>query len=248
MTYQSLTWLWIGIGGVAGLYLLRVPAPYGRHASAQWGPLIDNRLGWFLMEVVVLVVFWGVVLRAGRRPTGPALAMALLFTLHYVHRAFVFPLRLRTRGKRMPLVIAASAVAFNIVNGSLLGWHFAYRADYPATWYRDPRFGMGLAMFAAGMATNLWADRRLIRLRAPGQAGYAIPRGGLFELVSCPNHLGEIVEWSGYAVLTWSLPGFAFAFWTAANLVPRALAHHEWYRRTFDDYPAGRKAIIPLIL
>lgn len=44
-----------------------------------------------------------------------------------------------------------------------------------------------------------------------------MPAGGPFRLVCCPNLAGEIVEWNGFAVLTWSLAGFAFAFRTKAN-------------------------------
>ena len=39
--------------------------------------------------------------------------------------------------------------------------------------------------------------------------------------------------------------GLAFAAWTMANLVPRARAHHRWYRERFPDYPARRKALVP---
>ncbi len=70
----------------------------------------------------------------------------------------------------------------------------------------------------------------------------------MFELVSCANYFGEVLEWVGWAVLTWSLPGLTFALWTVANLVPRARAHHAWYQRTFPEYPAKRKAIIPFLL
>jgi steroid 5-alpha reductase family enzyme len=103
-------------------------------------------------------------------------------------------------------------------------------------------------VFVAGAAINLWSDNRLIALRADGNQGYAIPRGGLFERVSCPNHLGEIIEWWGFALMCWNLPALSFAVWTAANLIPRALSHQAWYRRTFADYPAGRKAVIPAVL
>ena len=245
LRFDQLVWAWIGVGVVTFLVLLVVPAPYGRHARRDWGPTVDNRLAWFVMEIVVLVVFWRVIVRSGHLLARPALVMALLFTVHYFNRAVVFPFRLRTRGKRMPLVIMLLAVGFNVVNGTLLGWQLAWRGAYPLTWLGDPRFLLGLGLFVTGMGVNWWADRKLIALRKPGEMGYVIPRGGLFERVSCPNHLGEIVEWSGFAVMTWSLPGFAFALWTAANLVPRSLAHHRWYRETFPDYPPGRKAVFP---
>jgi 3-oxo-5-alpha-steroid 4-dehydrogenase 1 len=48
--------------------------------------------------------------------------------------------------------------------------------------------------------------------------------------------------------MTWSLAGFSFMIWTMANLVPRAIAGHKWYKRAFDNYPSNRKAIFPFIL
>jgi hypothetical protein len=67
-------------------------------------------------------------------------------------------------------------------------------------------------------------------------------------LVSCPNYLGEIIEWSGWALATWSLAGAAFALYTIANLAPRAVAYHRWYRESFNDYPPARRALLPFIL
>jgi hypothetical protein len=45
--------------------------------------------------------------------------------------------------------------------------------------------------------------------------------------------------------MSWSLAGAAFALWTLANLVPRAGAHHRWYRARFADYPPERRALLP---
>jgi len=98
------------------------------------------------------------------------------------------------------------------------------------------------------MYINLHADGVLRTLRGDEEQGYRIPRGGVFELVSCPNYFGELREWPGWACLTWSPAGLTFAVWTAANLVPRAVAHHRWYLRTFPEYPQQRKAIIPFLL
>ena len=92
------------------------------------------------------------------------------------------------------------------------------------------------------------SDSILINLRKPGETGYKIPQGGMFSHVSCPNHMGEIIEWTGFGIMMWALPGVSFAIWTAANLIPRALEHHKWYYEKFKDYPKDRKAIIPRLL
>jgi steroid 5-alpha reductase family enzyme len=134
------------------------------------------------------------------------------------------------------------------MNAGLNGFYLGSLATYPPSWLADPRFIIGIALFLFGAAMNIWADNRLIALRADGVVTYSIPSGGLFEFVSCPNLFGEIVEWFGFALMCWNLPALSFAIWTAANLIPRALSHHRWYRRAFADYPQRRKAIIPGIL
>jgi len=39
----------------------------------------------------------------------------------------------------------------------------------------------GLAVFATGMFINMQADNILLNLRKPGESGYKIPKGGMFE-------------------------------------------------------------------
>lgn len=245
--YVAFIAAWMGLAVFTGIYLLRTEAPYGRFTSRKWGPLISNRWGWFLMEGTVLFTFlaW---LPPGRlswkTPAGPMIA---LFLAHYIHRSLIYPFMIRTRGKQMPVVIMLSAILFNTVNGSLLGLWFRKWADYSSNWYHSLPFLAGLALFATGALVNLRADYTLISLRRKGETGYFIPRQGLFRFVSSPNLLGEILEWGGYALLTWSLPGLAFFTWTCANLVPRAISNKRWYTRTFQDYPKDRKRLIPFV-
>ena len=227
----------------------RTTAPYGRHARTDWGPSISNQLGWFLMELVSLVVFAGLFLAGPNVKTAPMWVFFALWTAHYINRSLIFPWRTHTKGKTMPVAIVGSAAVFNIVNGGLNGLYLGWFGDsYPTSWLSDPRFIVGLLIFLVGAGINLWSDNRLIGLRAGGRQGYSIPRGGLFEIVSCPNLMGEIIQWSGFALMCWNLPALSFAIWTAANLIPRAVSHHAWYRRTFPDYPTARRAVVPALL
>ncbi len=228
---------------------LRIRAPYGRHLSSGWGPTLSNRLGWFLMEIPVLLVFNGFFF-GGTGPKTPVhWVFAGLFNLHYVYRALIFPFRLRTGSKRMPLAVTGMAIGFNLVNGYFLGyWLGNLAVGYDLSWFGDPRFLAGTVLFGSGLALNWWSDNRLINLRSPVQTGYRIPRGGMFERISCPNHFGEMVEWAGFALLTWSAPAAVFAAWTVLNVLPRSLAHHRWYREKFADYPKRRKAVFPGLL
>lgn len=250
LSYEHYLWIaliWMSIGIITFFYLFFKTAPYGRHTREGWGPMIDNKLGWFIMEFTVLLVLYGYFTQINFQLSLPSWMMVSLFTLHYLNRSFIFPLRIRTHGKKMPLVIALMAIGFNIMNGSLLGMHFTWFSYYTQAWLYDPRFIVGVVVFFTGMAINWTADTRLINLRKPGETGYKIPRGWLFEYISCPNLFGEIIEWLGFAILTWSIPGLVFFIWTFANLVPRAIAHHKWYKEKFPDYPQQRKAVFPFL-
>ncbi|MEV4885171.1 DUF1295 domain-containing protein [Chitinophaga ginsengisegetis] len=250
-SYVVFTYCWMFTGIGAGIYLLRREAPYGRYSSDKWGPMISNKLAWLLMEATVLVSFLIWIPLRTFQWRSPAGVMIFLFLLHYVHRSFVYPFMIRTKGKKMPVVIMLSGMLFNTVNGSLLGIWFAAIEHYPnnafISWYYTPPFIIGTFLFLAGMGINWWSDYQLIRLRKKHETGYKIPQAGLFKYISSPNLAGEIMEWGGYALLTWSLPGLAFFVWTCANLLPRAMANHRWYQQQFPEYPANRKALVPFI-
>jgi 3-oxo-5-alpha-steroid 4-dehydrogenase 1 len=141
------------------------------------------------------------------------------------------------------------AIFFNAVNGSFLGYFWGYMSDgYTLEWFTTPQFITGLLIFCVGIGFNIRSDNMLIWLRKTSGNGYKIPYGGLFRYISCPNHFSEIIEWTGYAIMVWNMPALAFVVWTFANLVPRALDHHKWYKSHFDDYPKERRAIFPGIL
>jgi len=238
-------WIVIGIG--AGLFLLRKEAPYGRFSSKNWGPMISNRLGWILMEAVVMTAFVICLSLRHYNWKTPATIMIGLFFIHYIHRSFIYPLMIRTKSKKMPVLIMLSAMLFNTVNGSLMGIWFADFAHYPDSWYYSPLFIAGVLLFLSGMLINWQADYTLINLRKKDESGYKIPGLGLFRLISSPNLFGEIIEWGGFALLTCSLPALAFFIWTCANLIPRAIANHRWYKREFPDYPPERKILLPYL-
>ncbi len=239
---------WIGFGLTLLPVQLFISPPYGRHNRKGWGWQIPNRLGWIIMELPALLII-PIFFLFRFEDTGLTNRLfLLLWSIHYIHRALIYPFRIRTSGKKIPLSVAAMAFFFNLINGLLNGYYLTFlNPSYPQTWISDPRFIIGMALFIAGMLMNLISDQVLIELRKNDQE-YSIPRGWLFTYVSCPNFLGELIEWTGFAILTWSLPSLSFLAWTTSNLLPRALMHHRWYIKTFPDYPAVRKAIIPFLL
>jgi protein-S-isoprenylcysteine O-methyltransferase Ste14 len=234
---------------VIAAMLLFITVPYGRHNTrGGWGPQVKSLTGWLIMEVPAslapLVLF-----AIGERRDPVTWVFLILWQLHYAYRAFVFPFRRRGGVAQMPLLIALMGLFFNFMN-TYLNWRYLtlFCTPYPMSWLSDPRFILGVLIFLFGFAVNQHADHVLINLRKPGETGYKIPYGGFYRFVSCPNYLGEMLEWTGWALLTYSMAGFGFAVWTAANLIPRALAHHRDYKVRFPDYPKERRAVVPFLL
>jgi protein-S-isoprenylcysteine O-methyltransferase Ste14 len=229
--------------------LLFVTAPYGRHVRRGWGPTLPSTVGWIVMELPAVATI-AVMFLLGERTASPvAIAFLALWELHYVYRTLIYPARRRGGGRPMPVVVVAMALVFNVWNGYLNGrWLFSFGPERGIEWFGDPRFIAGAALFLIGLGINFHSDNVLLGLRSRGKSDYKIPRGGLFRYVSSPNYLGELLEWCGWALATWSLAGLSFAVFTAANLVPRARSNHRWYREQFADYPAERKALIPFVL
>jgi 3-oxo-5-alpha-steroid 4-dehydrogenase 1 len=243
--YDFLALAMIVMAVLTFVLLKLVVAPYGRHTRSGWGPTVRDRVGWIIMESPSLVLFAILYLRGPHRAEVVPLLLFCAWVVHYANRVIVYPLRLKTPGKQMPVAVVAMAFVFNVQNATMNASWIGTLGRYPTGWIVDPRFIVGMALFAAGMAINLDADRRLLALRAPGETGYRVPRGGLYELVSSPNYFGEIVEWSGWALASYSLGGLAFALFTVANLAPRAVSNHAWYKERFPDYPQRRRALIP---
>lgn len=231
--------------------LFFIVAPYGRHTRKGWGPTLPPTLGWVLMEAPSPLGMALLYVLAPQPKESIHLVLLLIWQLHYVHRAFIFPFRRRGSQYDMPLTIAASGFLFNVLNAYLNGYYlFFMKPAHLASgaWFGDPRFYAGAALFALGFYMNQHADHILFHLRKPGETGYKIPQGGMYRWISCPNYFGEMVEWFGWALLCFSPAGLAFALWTLANLLPRALAHHRWYNQKFPEYPKERKAVLPFLL
>uniref|UniRef100_A0A8C8R6G2 3-oxo-5alpha-steroid 4-dehydrogenase (NADP(+)) n=1 Tax=Pelusios castaneus TaxID=367368 RepID=A0A8C8R6G2_9SAUR len=228
---------------------LRAPSRYGKHDWNAGEPRarLPARCAWFLQELpAFLVPALLLALRSPPRlePVGCRL-LCVMFCGHYFHRTFIFSFF--TRGRPLPLQILFFGILFCTYNGFLQGYYMIFCAQYPKDWFTDFRFTSGVLLFSFGMGINIHSDILLRQLRKPGDLTYKIPQGGLFTYVSGANFFGEIVEWFGYAIATWSLPAFAFAFFTLCCIGPRAYHHHRYYLKIFMDYPKSRKALIPFI-
>ena len=247
LLYNYSLYLIFGFAILVFILLFFVSAPYGKFSRAGWGPAVKSKWAWLFMELpspaLILLLF---LLSPSKGAT--QIVFVTLWLLHYVHRTFYYPFRQSGRNKPYPLLIVLMAVVFNLLNGFINGYGVFHLYDYSARWLLSWQFISGLVLFICGYSINKTSDEKLSMLRSHNQQGYVIPDGWLFRYISCPHYFGEIIEWGGWAVMTWSLPGLSFFIFTFANLFPRAIASHRWYKTNFPDYPKERKAVIPFMI
>eukprot|EP01062_Namystynia_karyoxenos_P022458 TRINITY_DN18625_c0_g1_i1.p1 TRINITY_DN18625_c0_g1~~TRINITY_DN18625_c0_g1_i1.p1 ORF type:complete len:289 (+),score=74.41 TRINITY_DN18625_c0_g1_i1:77-943(+) len=229
--------------------------PYGRYSGAgvlgMGGLTACSQLCWIMQELPAFCAAFWALLRSGRTP-GPADPGALLLALfcaHYFQRTFVFPLLMRGR-RPTAFYVYLSAAAYCGFNGHLMALALLSQ-DWGPGRSAEASFVAGVILFAAGMWINIDADQHLRSLRAdPADTSYHIPRRGLFRWVSGANFLGEVIEWSGFALAARNAAACAFLATVAGNLAPRAVSHHQWYLDRFGAAYAAlnRKALIPFLL
>ena len=244
--FDYLLLTWFVLAAALFFVLFRTTAPYGRHGRSGWGPSMGTRIGWLVMEAPASLLFFVWFLAGGVAQSATLVVFFLMWQAHYLHRAFIYPFSLDQAGVHMPLAVVAMGVGFNSVNTYLNGRYlFTFSGGYATEWMLDPRFMAGVALFVAGYVLNRYADHTLRMERIRTGARYCRIDNGIFRYVCCPNYLGELIMWSGWAVATWSLAGLSFAVWTAANLLPRGRSHLAWSRTHLHAYPEKRKAVIP---
>ena len=243
MDIINITYIWILIALIVLPINLIYKAPYGKHSTKKWGKSIDNKTGWILMELPALLTCPLIYFTISEEINFNVVFIVLWIT-HYLNRTVIYPLRIKTKGKKIPIAIVASAFFFNMVNGILNGY-FLTLLQFESI--SELYLILGFIIFIIGFYINISSDNLLIKLRT-NQKGYVIPNGKLFNYVSCPNFFGEIIEWLGFAIMTLNPGSLSFLIWTICNLIPRSKAHHKWYKENFENYPKKRKAVIPYLL
>lgn len=235
---------WFTISSVIiGPVTFVIDAPFGRFTPSRHSIfsqrifLVDGIKSWIFMELVSPAFFFYTLFKAplsggaGTRQItlgSPQSLLIAAYVMHYFNRALLSPLRTPSRSKSH-IIAPLVAVAFNLLNGSLLG-AFLSSPDAPQpSAFTRPTFWLGIIMWALGFAGNVVHDEILLNIRrhakskgkakdagnTPGEH-YAIPHGLLYRYISYPNYFCEWVEWLGFALAAdprlvhakWALPSW----------------------------------------
>ncbi|KAF4687738.1 3-oxo-5-alpha-steroid 4-dehydrogenase 1 [Perkinsus olseni] len=236
VSYVHVVWfaaiLLVGLFGITGAYGKMTESGYGSRSFR-----IDPRLGWFFQESPSLAFPLFCLLTQWRNLHPRQVLLLGLFTLHYLQRSIIYPVLMRSRRKTSIFSMVLPAFAYCFTNGWLQSAYARCVSD-PSE-ITPMQLFFGVTFYAAGLLLNLHSDHILRNLRKGEGDGqkYYTPYGGMFRFISCPNYLGEIMEWLGYAMASgWGLAPVSFAFCTFANLFPRALEDYPpwWKVSSFD--------------
>ena len=249
-TYFMTMWAMAVIAVFVFIALYFVKAGYGIFRTKQWGISINNKAAWVMMEAPVFIVMLYMWASNGASTALPSFLAFLLFELHYFQRSFIFPMLMKGKS-RMPIAIMLMGITFNVINGLLIGTSLFV---FPPLLFNEgiaylahPTAILGIAIFFVGMAINLHSDHVIRHLRQPGDTRHYLPQKGFYRYVTSANYFGELVEWTGFALLCSTPAAWLFVVWTAANLIPRAAAIHRHYREEFGEAVGTRKRVIPFV-
>ena len=250
-TYCAVKIIMLVLGLICFFALYFIPAGYGKLIDKKWGFSFNNKTAWALMECPTLIVMFYLLCTLDYEHKPVRVLLASFFILHYIQRTLIFPALLKGKSK-MPILIVLMGMLFNTVNTLLIGlwiFYFSPAEMYSRAWLSDPRFIAGSVLFFAGMFINISSDSYIRSLRKNGSSKHYYPSRGMYRYITSANYFGELVEWLGFAVLTWSSAGFLFVFWTACNLVPRSDTIYKKYAETFPDEVSHYKPkrIIPFL-
>ncbi|PYH47467.1 3-oxo-5-alpha-steroid 4-dehydrogenase family protein [Aspergillus saccharolyticus JOP 1030-1] len=180
----------------------------------------------------------------------PNKIVAALFVLHYLNRAIISPFFAAPSMSPIHVFIMTSAMLFNWFNSTCLaGWLVGFEipvqpenagsvsttaaaaaaaaaAGGQPTPFLTVSTALGLALFFAGMAGNIYAERTLFRLRREEAARRAAqpksdadtparstststekvyiippPSTPLFSSILYPHYVSEWIEWAGFALV-----------------------------------------------
>ncbi|XP_053396783.1 3-oxo-5-alpha-steroid 4-dehydrogenase 1-like [Mercenaria mercenaria] len=227
-TIYLISGIYLVLAVILFIYLVFVqPAAYGKFLENSHSVAVNGKIAWFIQELPSLVLpVWFMFYNAPKVTKLPNIILMLLLIIHYIQRACIYPFLIRG-GKPFPLGSFVFAVVFCTVNGYLQSYSILFYGDYGENGWKKPHFIFGVVAFAIGMGINVHSDHILRNLRKPGDTGYKIPKGGMFTYVSGANFFGEMLEWAGFALASWSVPALAFSVFTCCNIGPRAIHHHR---------------------
>jgi len=154
----------------------------------------------------------------------------ICWVAHYVKREFETAFVHKFSHGTMPI--------FNIFKNSIYYWGcgaaIAYFVNHPR--YTPPPFYQtqyALVFFVICELLNFVAHVQLSAMRPSGSKEYVLPRGLLFDFITCPNYTFEILSWVAFSFLTQTAAAYAFTIFGFVQMWQWAKQKHARLAKIF---------------
>ena len=240
------------------LILFFLNAGYGKfynyNSAPSFLPTISSKTSWIIQESPCIFITIYYIIKLLNKISLNSFMVILPFLIHYFHRTLIFPFIIQN-SKNSPLDITLMAFTFCFFNAIIQNRSIFYFSEYENNYIFKTQYLFGIFIFFLGMLINIFHDYLMVFKRKKNKGKYILPRGYLWNLIICPNYFGEIIEWFGFSILSGNFSGIVFFISTIANLFPRAIKYHNWYKIKFkeqfndkNDKVFYRKAILPFVI
>jgi hypothetical protein len=221
--------------------------PYGKTYTRGTSVLkveVLDRLAIMIVTVSPLLLFLYAQLYF---PNGNLLNIGTLcYVCHFIHRSLIYPWFRSSFSKKWPLESVIYYTVSNLVSSTIAFHGIIFGAGQIHIAFQ---ILAAVGFFGCAVVAGLH-DYKLCALRKSGDTGYQVPHGLLFQWISGPHYLFELLEWCFFVpFLEYGFPMATFGVLFMVNLTGRAEAVHDAYtKRLFKNkYPEDRTSYIPFI-
>ena len=149
---------------ISMLFFSHVPTPYGRFFKENiWGPTLDEKNAWAIMEATGLVMFLVFYFAYGcNKFSYMPLIFLGLWSFHYINRALIYPyLIMKQKKKKFPLILVILGFFYLSMFSYLNSKNVSCNPKYTTEWIKSPAFIIGTIIFFIGFIINVWSDVKI---------------------------------------------------------------------------------------
>jgi len=255
---------------------MKAPTPYSKFAAdltaAGNKAVLPSRQGMLCIYLPALCTSVA-CLATAPGGNGREVLVGSLLVAHFAKRVMETLFVHEYSGNTSAAVAGFIGVYYALTSLLVLKQQAGVPSELYATGGSDATLAIGLAAFAVGQAGNYYHHVRLAWMRrqpassavavpkAPTTATalaleqpvaqrskYMVPTGGLFDLVTMPHYLFEIIAWFGIAMCCQQLNAVLVALGMTSYLSGRAVATTQWYKERFGkEWPSERRNLVPYV-
>lgn len=210
--------------------------PSTKFVIRDLGPQFSYK-GVFILEYLGPLLIWPIMkFFVPTTPNKYLTFSSMMWTLHYIKRIFETLVIHSFSHPTMPL--------FNLFKNCTYYWGFAALIAY---FVEKNSLNVNntsqlqnyiVPFFFVCEGLNLYCHCKLRLLRPKGSLGHFLPKGFLFDSITCPNYTMEILAWICFAIYVQVWPAYLFPICGAAQMYVWA---DKKRKNLISEFPEARK-------